>query len=176
MYLAKNKHRIFTFEDWRNANSLDKMYMHMMEPHRWELSKDEMSKLQSLRAVFAIITEHASIKRRSEMISRELGISEVYVKKLIKEAQLLFGDILSIDTQVEMSLMYERYMFLYEKCKEEGDMDTARRCLDSATALLEKVDGKVKPEKKEYAKVVFTNDATVIESRMPIEDAETDEQ
>ena len=46
--MGRIKEKIYTQKDWEDADPLDKLYMHLMEPQRWELTFEQQERLEQL--------------------------------------------------------------------------------------------------------------------------------
>lgn len=163
---------IYTEAQWAAADQIDRLYMHLLEPERWILTRTEDEMLEKLRQVWAIVCKKSTQRERIRLISENIAVSEKTVGRYIENATHLFGDLLKVDIDVELALAYDRYMKLYEKAKKTKDFESARRCQDSAVAILEKIASRAPVKKREYAGIVFTDDHTRLRSRLDAEDAD----
>lgn len=157
--------KIYTERDWQAADPLDRLYIHLLEPQRWPLNNVEEERLERLRKVWAIMCEKATHRERMALISKQVDVTERTIHRDINDATQLFGDILKFDTDLELRLAYDRYMDLYELASKEKDYDTARRCHDSALAVLEKIELRAPKTRKKYAEIVFTSDPAALRAR-----------
>lgn len=164
--MGRIKEKIYTERDWKDADTLDKLYMHLMEPERWELSYDHQDKLQMLRQVWAIICDKRTQRERIRLIIDSFPIiSERSIGRLMKDAVHLFGDILKTDVDTELRLMYDRYIEIGVKAEKDSDYDTARRCQDSARDILLQIESRTPVERKQYTAILFTDNPAVIRAR-----------
>lgn len=163
--MGRNKQRIYSLREWEAADPLDRLYIHLLEPERWNLNPKEEEMLDRLRKVWAIVCEKSTQRARIKLISEQIEVSERTVQRYINDSIRLFGDILRVDMDLELSLAYERYMKLYSKAVKAEDFDTARRCQDSATAILDKIEARQPKQQKVYAELIFTSDPAAIKAR-----------
>ena len=164
--MGRNKEKIYTERDWKDADTLDKLYMHLMEPERWDLSYEQQDKLQMLRQVWAIICDKRTQRERIRLIIDSIPIiSERTIGRLMKDAVHLFGDILKTDVDTELRLMYDRYIEIGVKAEKDSDYDTARRCQDSARDILLQIESRTPVERKQYTAILFTDNPAVIRAR-----------
>lgn len=170
--MSRQPKRIYTEEDWEVADPLDRLYMHLLEPHRWPLNQVEEERLDRLRKVWAIMCDKATTKARIRLISEITEVTERTVYRDMQDAAMLFGDILKYDIDLELRLAYERYMLLFEKAKKDEDYDTARRCQDSALGILAQLEARAPKKGKKYAQLIFTSDPAAIRARNRPEDEE----
>lgn len=157
--------RIYTEAEWKAADALDRLYIHLMEPDRWALNNQDAELLENLRKVWAIICDKRTQRERIRLISEQIQVSERTVVRYIQDATRLFGDILKVDMELELALAYERYMKLYQKALKAKDFDTARRCQDSALVILEKIESRTPRVAKVYAQLIFTSDPAALSAR-----------
>lgn len=172
--MGRNKQRIYTERQWKEADPVDRMYMHLLEPTRWILSPHEEDRLDRLRKVWAIMCDKATAKERIRLISEIVDVTERTVYRDMQDAANLFGDILKYDIELELRLSYERYMLLFEKAFIGQDYDTARRIQDSALEVLAKLEARTPKKSKKYPEIVFTSDPAALRARNDIEGEEID--
>lgn len=172
--MSRQPKRIYTERDWQAADPLDRLYIHLMEPHRWPLNGMEEERLDRLRKVWGIMCEKATTRERIALISELVNVTERTVYRDMEDAKRLFGDILKLDVDLELRLAYDRYMELYEKAKNDNDYDTARRCQDSALVVLAQIEAKTPKKGKVYAQILFTNDPAALRPRNQDEGEEID--
>lgn len=172
--MSRQPKRIYSERDWQAADPLDRLYIHLMEPHRWVLNNVEEDRLDRLRKVWAIMCEKATTRERIALISEIVDVTERTVYRDMDDATRLFGDILKLDVDLELRLAYDRYMELFEKAKDDKDYDTARRCQDSALAVLAQIEAKTPKKGKVYAQILFTNDPAALRARNVDEGEEID--
>lgn len=157
--------KIFTEQDWENADRIDRLYMYLMEPDRWVLSYEEDDYLENLRKVWAIVCKQSTPRGRMKLIAYHMNVTERTIRNYINEATRLFGDMLAIDVELELSLAYNRMMKLHDKARESGDYETARRCQDNALGILEKIEAAKPKQVKKYPTITFTSDPTALVAR-----------
>lgn len=166
------QNRIFSLEEFQNADRVERCYIHLLEPTRFVLTASEQSFLDDLRKVWAILCEKNTQRDRVGAIAEILAVSERTVGRHIRDAQYLFGEILELDTLFELRLMYDRYLKLYEQVLQDGignpfnNFDNARRALDSANKILLEIELRKPREPREYQGIVFTDDPKFLKSRL----------
>lgn len=163
--MSRQPKKIYTERDWIAADAMDRLYMHLLEPQRWVLNNAEYERLSRLRVVWSIMCEKSTMRERIALISEQVDVTERTVYRDMQDAKELFGDILKFDVDLELRLAYERYMALYQKAQDEKDYDTARRCQDSALAVLAQLEAREPKKGKKYAAIVFTNDPAALRAR-----------
>ena len=157
MLNRKRKEPLFSRNDWKEADQLGRIYIHLLQPE-FELSCEDEEKLEQLKQVWAILGKTMSKMKQIRRIEDFCGVTTRTAFKFIDEAQQLFGQILKVDSEVELAAMKERYYRLADKAEKDGDYDTARRCMDSAQALIAKIEASQPAQKRIFATVIFTDD------------------
>lgn len=175
--MQKKKSRVYTEADFAAAEGLDRLYMYLMQPDdfEWLITQQEINKLESLRSTWAIMCSKMSTWRRVKTIIAAMHVSERTAGRWIEEAGKLFGDLLKTDYQIEMTVLRDKYFSLAERAELDGDYDVARRCYDSAAAVMAKMEQSAPKQKRVFAAVVFTNDPKVLTKRTEPEDVEFEE-
>lgn len=163
--MGRNKLKIFTEQDWKDADPIDRLHMHLLEPERWALTIEEDDRLEALRMVWSIMCKQATPRGRIKMISQHIHVTERTVHNYMRDAQLLFGEILQIDVVLELNLAYSRIMKLYEKASKAGDFETARRCQSDALDIMARIEAKQPKEAKKYPTITFTSDPAALQAR-----------
>ena len=163
--MSRKPKPIYSQEDWDSADPIDRLYMHLLEPHRWPLNNTEELRLERLRKVWSIMCDKPTMRARVKLISEVVDVTERTVYNDMEAAKMLFGDILKLDLDLEYRLAYEGYMLLYQKAKKEQDYETAKRCQDSALVLLSKIEERAPKRAKTYPAIVFTSDPAYLKAR-----------
>lgn len=163
--MARTPDKIYTEKEWAEADPLDKLYMHLVEPERWALTYQQEDKLDQLRQVWAILCKKTTARARIKLISQHVDVTERTVHRIMNDAKHLFGDMLSVDVDLEYQLAYERLMKLHDKAAENKDYETARRCQDNALAVLERIEQRAPKKRKEYPTITFTSNPAALKAR-----------
>ena len=164
------KERIYTESDWKEADPMQQIYISLVQPDDFFLNPEQEQKLESLRKVWAILGRNLSTMRRIKRIMAETDCSRRSAFRWIEEAQWLFGDLLKTNLETELAAMKERMYVLGDKASNEGDYETAMRCYNSATAILEKIAALNPPESRQLPTIIFTSNPAVLKTG---HDAET---
>lgn len=162
---SSSRKRIYTQEEWNAADPLDRLYIHMMEPDKWELSDREDQRLEKLEKAWKIMIKKASPRDRIKLVAKALDCSEAYAGLLIKDAGKLFVETLDLDHELELRLAYHRFSKLYDKALDGEDFDAAQRALDRAMAVREKLEARQPKQTRIYAGIVFTDDPKALRAR-----------
>lgn len=170
----RKKQRIYTERDWKAADALDRLYIHLMEPERWALMPQESEKLDALRTAWRIICQKSRQRERLLLIAEMCGVTERSAYRYMQDAVALFGETLHIDHDLELHLAYDRYLSLHESAKKEEDWDNARRALDSAMTVRNEIEMRQPKREKVYAAILFTNDPAALRPRNQDEGEEID--
>ncbi len=163
--MGRQRHKIFSEQDWKDADQIDRLYMHIMEPGRWELSYRDQDKLDLLRETWAIMGKKATWSSRMKLMLQVVDATEGQIAKFYREAQQLFGDLMTVDIETELSAAYQRFMKLYEKAKSAGDFEAARRCHGDAIKVLEMMENRKPKQARTYAEITFTDNPQALRAR-----------
>lgn len=174
MLNRKRKEPLFSRNDWKEADQLGRIYIHLLQPE-FELEYPDEEKLEQLKQVWAILGKTMSKMKQIRRIEEFCGVTTRTAFKFIDEAQQLFGQILKVDSEVELAAMKERYYRLADKAEKEGDYDTARRCMDSAQALIAKIEASQPAQKRVFATVIFTDDPKALQAQHDGDEIEFEE-
>lgn len=155
--LSRKQRQLFTRHDWNQADRLEKIYIHLLQPE-FDLTYEEEDYLDTLKQVWSILGKTMTKMKQVRLIEEFAGVTTRTAFKYIDEAQALFGEILKTDAEMELAALKERYYRLADKAEKDGDFDTARRCIESAQGLIDKIEA-MKPKKQRvFATVIFTDD------------------
>jgi len=149
---------VFRQSDWDVADMYDRMYMHLVEPLRWDLTEHEALELQKLTSVWRIMMRKTAPRDRIKLIAATVECSDRTAHRLMERANRLFGETLRIDHEMELSIAYHKFMRLHDKAIKHGDFDAARRSLDSAMKVRSEIEARQPKAKKVYAQLIFTDD------------------
>lgn len=170
--MGRIKQKIYTEREWKDADPLDRLYIHLMEPERWELTDGEERKLDILNGVWKIVVKRASPRERIRLITKTYDCTERSAHRYIQEATKLFMETLDIDHELELRLAYHRFMKIHERAKanDKSDetqkaLDTARRALESAMKVREQLELRQPKQMRHYAQVLFTDDPKALTAR-----------
>lgn len=173
--MQNKKSKVFSEAEFEQAEGLDRLYMYLMQPDDFWLDQREGLRLEALRSTWAIMCSKPATWRRVKVIMGALHVSEGTARRYIQDASLLFGDILKTDADIEFRILRDKYLSLAERAELAGEFDVARRCYDSASSMMDKIEARTPVQKRVYAAVVFTNDPKALTSRVDAEDVEYEE-
>lgn len=162
--------RLFTSEEWEEADPLEKLYIHLMQPDEFPLSASQEVRLETLRQAWAVMCSKMNTWRRIKLIRKVFEVGERTAYRYMEEAQWLFGEVLKTDAEIDLVLLKDKYYSLAERAEMAGDFDTARRCYDSALAIVKRIEENRPKEKKRFATIIFTSNPAALTPRS--EDAE----
>jgi len=154
----KRRKQIFTIDDWKQADRIERLYIYLLQPDDFELSYEDEEYLDCLKQVWTILGKTMAKMKQVSRIVDMIGVTTRTAFKYIDDAQALFGEILKTDAEVELAVMKERYYRLADKAEKDGDFDTARRCMDSAQNIIEKLEARKPKQQRVFATVIFTDD------------------
>lgn len=165
MQNKKSQETLYTKADWDAAAPLDRLYIHLMQPEDFPLSVSEEIRLEALRETFAVMCSKMSNWRRLKVLRKVFEVSERTILRYMEDAKYLFGDILKTDAQIELVLLKDKYYALAERAELAGDYNTARRCYDSAQAIIKRIQENLPKEKRMFAAVIFTDNPKALTQR-----------
>jgi hypothetical protein len=157
--------RLYTLKDWESGDDFDRMWMSMQEPDRWVLTPREDSTLQKLKAVWALVMENTRPTQRVKAITEAYDCTPKTAYTYIRQATDLFGDLMNIDHELEMHLAYDKALHLMQLAEQDGDIETAQKCLKTAQDIREKIENKTPRQAKQYVAITITNNPKVLEAK-----------
>jgi hypothetical protein len=163
--MPRPKLKIYSPEDWASADPIERLYIHLLQPTDFPLSYELEEKLIALRGVWAIMCENSRQIVRTRMISALLDVSERTVYRYMEDARYLFGDILMINAELELQLLKERYYALADEAQDAGDIDVAKKCLDSAREILVEQMRNQPKDQAALPPVLWTSDPAALNAR-----------
>ena len=163
-HFLRNK-RIFTESEWETAEGIDRLYIHLMEPHKWPLNMIEAKKLEDLTAAWAIIVKEPRPRNRVFKVAGATGVQDRQAMKLIDDAKELFGEVLEVDIWLERRLAYQRLMGLYRHASEAKDFAAAEKIQKQALELLDKIEKTAPKEAKQYMPIQTTTNPKALTAR-----------
>jgi len=164
--MGKKKTELFSQEDWNAGTTIDRLYMYLMEPNKWYLTDMEFNKLEKLRQVWGIMCDNMVQRDRIKLITAMLDnmTTERTIKGLMQDAQHLFGDILTINAELELYILKEQYYELAQLARKAKDFDTAKRCLDGARDIVYRIRDKQENKPLALPDVVFSDSAMALQA------------
>lgn len=175
MSIRKYYNRQFSQSEWDNADDLMKVYIHLIEPHKWPVSGYLEDLLKKYKTVWGIMCAVKSPRNRIVDITYALDIGERQAYSYMKQCNWLFGEVLDVDPWVEKRAMYDKLIRIADKAEAEGDNETAMKANVKAIELLERIEANTPREAKIYQPIKITTDPAALKSRLPenvAEDAE----
>lgn len=168
------KRRVYTDQDFKAADRLGKIYIHLMDPDRFILSGRDDEWLSMMRRAFHIMSEessHFAIERFLKDIYHEKHPRTIL--KLIQDTQKFFGSIISRNKSFDKLIQRERILAHIKVAKEAFDM----RAVAALEKLLMQIDGTDKEAKDTFKwedlqlpDMIFTDDPKALHEG--IDDAE----
>lgn len=128
-----------------------------------------------LRKVWGLLGQTMNKQKQIELICDRCGVDEGVAYRLAKQSEELFGKLSEVDEWIEYQALKQRYYFMADIAEKEGDIETARKCLDSARQIMEQQNAKKPKPARVYAQVVFIDDPKAITSQSDADDIEYEE-
>lgn len=155
---------IYTLAEFSNADKLDRIYMHLVEP-KWQLSLTDQESLNQLKAAWNAILHFPNQSSRIRHLEDTFQVTELKARLLLKEAAQVFGDLTKLNVELELHMSRERYLKLMQKAEDAGDFDIARKCQESADKVMAEIERRVPEKKKVYAQIILTDDPKALRPR-----------
>jgi hypothetical protein len=169
------KKPIFTKDDWKQANQLERIHIWLVDPRNFELNHTDEEKFKMLRMIWGILGQTMNKQKQVDMIIDRCYVDERMAYRLIKEAEELFGKLSEVDQFIEYTALKQRLYLMADQAEQEKDYETARKCLESARQILDKQNENKPREKRVFAQVIFMDDPKAITSSSEADDIEYEE-
>lgn len=118
---STQRNRVFSFQDFENADRVDRIMMHMLNSDHFTLTDTETEYKKRLLIAYQIqcenYTQISVIRLIKEMIP---GINHASIHKLIADSQSLFGRIVERNVLFDKYIQRERILLNIELCKRDG--------------------------------------------------------
>lgn len=136
--------RLWASDDFKKADSKDRMYMHMMDPARYRLTEEETQYLNLLKRVFAVISETPIRAEAMRMIEQLEGFSHVRsAYRVHQDALDLFANLVHSNIKIDRAMQVERLHLLIRSAQDQDkDLEFILEC----EKLLMKVQGTDRPD------------------------------
>lgn len=169
------KKQIFTQEDWKQASQLERIFIWLIDPKKFDLNHQDEQKYVLLRKIWGILGQTMNKARQVDLICDRCGIDERESYRLVKQAEEIFGKLSEVDEWIEFQSLKQRYYLMADAAEKDGDIETARKCLDSARQIMEQQNAKKPRAARVYAQVVFIDDPKAITSQSDADDIDFEE-
>lgn len=169
MSIELSKVRVFTDAIFKKASTIERMYIHLMEPERFILNHTEQVRLQDLKSCFGLVNDQISAADQITLIQELIpGIdSWENANKLLREMEMLFGVVITRNRDYTRTLYINKLRELASKAESEGDISESRRCIIAA-AKLDQLDlpeeEKFDPRNNKIPAVQFTTDTKALDA------------
>lgn len=174
MSTAQLQRRKSEWKKFNNGTKLERIWMHHMDPDRYELHDSEMEYMERMRAAFHILCEERQQAKAINRIYEEL--KDVYstrrsIYNLVNDTKTFYGNIIKRNKEFDRMVIKDRLMELSERAKDTGNLKQENKAYELVMKLLalDKHDGEgIDWEQLELPDISFTHDPAVLEA----EDAE----
>lgn len=154
--------RIYLESEWKAARGLDRLYIHLMEPHKWPLNQIEAEHLEKLNVAWRIICKEPRPHNRTIKVAAATDVQRRQAMNLIADAKELFGEILEVDVTLEQRLGFQRLMGLYKHATEADDAELAEKIHKQAMSLLDKIQKNAPTQPKQYLPIQITTNPAAL--------------
>lgn len=114
------RRKVFSDEEIKNADTIDRLRMHLIDPDNVDLNAEDQSRLNTLNIVYNTLCQHP----RQEIVIRKLKIlldlQHSTIIKYISDAQQLYSNIVVRNTYFDKSMQRERLLRHLEFCDKTG--------------------------------------------------------
>lgn len=164
--------RVYTEQDFLQADRMDKIFMHILFPDQFNLNKTDSEYLELLQDAYRLVrkelSDHAVLRLVEEAYPE---ISKYRRHKLINDVKRLWGNIVHRNKEYDRLVLRERLVKLANRARKAGDLQEERRALQAIIRM----DGldvhdveKFNPADIQLPTVIFTADPKAY----AVEDAE----
>jgi len=167
--------KLFDGVDFKSADRIQRMYMHLMAPEQFDLRDSEDKYLDDMKKAWSLMTEDFRTQRESRKLIMEL-IPGRNVSKLIRDTEALFGKLEKVNIDTQASIYRTKLIMLARKAEQNDDIEEARKCIE-ALMKLDGIDGKNNLEKipTTLPQLELTTDPKALTENIEADDAEIDE-
>lgn len=162
---------IFTEKDWKDADRLGRIYMHLVEPRKWELSYEDEDHLNRCKAAWESLFAFPTTISRVRHLADTFQMTEMSARKALDDAAKLFGNIMKLNKSLELHMSRERFLGLGKKAEDMGDYEVARRCYESADKVMAEIERQKPPVTKVYPALILTDNPAALTARNQPTDA-----
>lgn len=131
--MAKKKNEIDVYKD---APRLDRIRASYLDD-KVKLTPKELQLKNIYRKAWTLMLNMYSPVQAAKVLQQDDGIPESTAFRHVKDATTLYGVIHDVDSRGLKIQTREAYWSLYQMCLKKGDIDGARKNLDSHKAMLE---------------------------------------
>jgi hypothetical protein len=162
--------RLFTEHQFNKAGTLERLYIHLIDPGRFKLKRDEEDELIRIKASWEIVRDELSRRVAIDRIREELGLSVTAAAHLYWQATELYGRMFNAnpDPAHTKAVLREKMILLGRQAEDNEDYEEARKCYE----FVAKMDGVERPSEdaagprftpKETPMVVFSSNPKALE-------------
>lgn len=117
-----SKRRAYNANDWKNADRLGKLRIHVADPDDFKLSPTDEEYLYRIRRCWVIFSQHYTNASQLAALHNEFStLSDRSLRKLIQDAKAFYGDFQQETRQFNLIQQNERLYRLLEYAMEDGD-------------------------------------------------------
>lgn len=171
--MPRPKSKIYSEADWENADEMERLFIHLMEPTRWPLRPVEAEKLDNLRKVWAVMVTNSTHRARIQLISDLVAVSERTAYRWMEEASHLFN--IDLNPDFEKAYLVQRLWELADKAEAEFDFKAAERAMSKIAQIrgFDREDGGLKPGELQIPVALFTSNPKALSNqKIEADDAE----
>ncbi len=138
---------LFELTEFKKATKVERMYMHLLDPFRYQLRDSEDEYLKVLTEAYSIICEGRPTRESRRIVRERLeGRTSYRTTAIIKDCQDLYGRFEEVNQRVQAGIYRDKLQLLAKKAEQiaeiaENEADAisaikeARRCYESLISL-----------------------------------------
>ncbi|MGH1365800.1 MAG: hypothetical protein ACRBF0_19735 [Calditrichia bacterium] len=138
---------LFELTEFKKATKVERMYMHLLDPFRYQLRDSEDEYLKVLTEAYSIICEGRPTRESRRIVRERLeGRTSYRTTAIIKDCQDLYGRFEEVNQRVQAGIYRDKLQLLAKKAEQiaeiadnEADaisaLKEARRCYESLISL-----------------------------------------
>jgi hypothetical protein len=145
---------LFELDAFKNGDRVERIYMHLIDPHRYQLKPNEEKYLTMVQQAFSIIVDNPSRHEARRIIldkvvkpitdSRRGNRNYISGIQLIRDAENIFGRFEDINKRLQRGIMRDRITLrltkLYEKAEEGEEVDKFIAKYEEVLMKLDRLD------------------------------------
>lgn len=158
--------RVWDKREFQKATTVDRMYIHLMSPRRYELRHHEQEYLKVLKQAYVIICNNPRKPEALKLIDDSLEFQTDYsALKIYRDACDLYGKFSEINVKLERGMQRDRLFALLEKEQDKDNPDSYLILeIEKQLTKVMRIDqpDEEKAMSTELPPVVFADDPTLL--------------
>lgn len=132
------KKRVFSDEEFRDADQMNKILIHLINPHKFILTDTDECKLEQLQKCYGILCTNLNESATMAKLKKEFPqYKPSRIREIIKETETFYGNQTEQNKALERKKFEEMLKRLIEKSVEAGEYNAASRFTKQLAELKE---------------------------------------